>query len=214
MRLIWLVCGALDVNTYIIGADDTKDCIVIDPGEAAPVLECLEREQLNCTHILITHGHFDHIGGAAQVQAQTGAKLCIHTDDAEKLSSNRASLSTLAGRPIEKTKADILLHDGETIDAAGLHILALHTPGHYAGSLCYVVESERVIFCGDTIFCGDAGRTDFPGCSERVLYRSIVDKLYSLSGDYTLYCGHDEQTTLDNERATNSFTTYGARMGW
>ena len=162
MRLIWLTCGALAVNTYIIGGDNRSDCVVIDPGEAEPVLERLKQEKLTCTHILITHGHFDHIGGAAQLKRETGAKLYIHELDAPKLSSNRGSLSVLVGRSIEKTEADILLHDGDVVEAAGLIIRVLHTPGHCEGGVCYVLDEQRVIFCGDTLFCDGAGRMPRP----------------------------------------------------
>ena len=214
MRLIWLTCGALNVNTYLIGADDTHECIVIDPGEAAPVLERLNQEGLTCTHIFITHGHFDHIEGVAALKRATGAQIYIHADDAGKLSSNRDSLAMMIRRTIEKSEADVLLHDGDTIDAAGLHIRVLHTPGHCKGGVCYVIDSARVIFCGDVLFCDGYGRTDFPGGSERTLYRSIVDKLYTLPGDYTVYCGHEASTTLDHERKNNPLTNRGAELGW
>lgn len=214
MRLIWLKCGALAVNTYIIGADDTTDVIVVDPGEASLVLERLAAENLNCTHILITHGHFDHTGGVAALQAATGAKTYIHEADAKALESARESLSYMVGRAQETAHADVLLHDGDTIDAAGLHIRVLHTPGHSKGGVCYVLDRERVLFCGDTLFFEGVGRTDFPGCSQRALYASIAEKLFPLAGDYTAYCGHDESTTLEHERAHNPFMKFGSGHEW
>ncbi len=214
MRLERLICGSLAVNTYIAGADDTRDVAVIDPGEAAPVIAYLEKNQLTCTHILITHGHFDHTGGAAQLKEHAHALLCIHEEDAEALTSNRASLSMLMGLSVNKVSADVLLHDGDELDAAGLHFLVLHTPGHSPGGVCYVLREQRIIFCGDTLFFESAGRTDFPGCSHTELYHSIVDKLYPLEGDYTVYCGHGQATTLDHERHYNPFTAYGGRSQW
>lgn len=214
MRFMQLICGALAVNTYIAGADDTRDVVVIDPGEAAPVIDYLDKEKLNCTHILITHGHFDHTGGAAELKAHTHALICIHEADAGALQSNRTSLSMLVGRSLEKTSADILLHDGDEFDAAGLRFLVLHTPGHSPGGVAYVLKEQRIIFCGDTLFYESAGRTDFPGCSQKALYHSIVDKLYKLEGDYTVYCGHEQQTTLEHERAFNPLTIYGGRFQW
>ncbi len=214
MRLLWLKCGALAVNTYIIGGEETKDCIVIDPGEAEPVIERLRDEGLCCTHILITHGHFDHIGGVAALKQETGAKVYIHAEDGKCLASNRESLSYLVGHPLVAAEADVLLHDGDEFDAAGLHIRVLHTPGHSKGGVSYVLPAERVIFCGDTLFCEGVGRTDFPGCSQRELYTSIQEKLFSLPGDYTIYCGHDESTTLAHERACNPFMKYGGDNQW
>jgi len=214
MRFKQLVCGALRVNAYIAGADDTPEVAVIDPGAAKPVIDYLEANGLRCTHILITHGHFDHIGGAAELRERTGAHLYIHEDDAGMLGSNRASLAFLAAHTLRKTEADRVLRDGDEFDAAGLHYRVIHTPGHSPGGVCYVLEEQRIIFCGDTLFFEGVGRTDFPGCSQRTLYRAIVDKLYSLEGDYDVYCGHDRQTTLAHERANNPFTVYAKQFQW
>lgn len=214
MRLEQLVLGPLGVNTYVIGADGSQDVAVIDPGEAEPVIAYLNAQALNCTHILITHGHFDHTDGAAALRDATGALLCIHPDDVGMLKSNRTSLAYLAETSLNKTEADILLKDGDALDVAGLHIEVVHTPGHSPGGLCFVLRGERKIFCGDTLFYESAGRTDFPGCSQKVLYHSIMDKLYTLEGDFDVYCGHDRSTTLDHERENNPLTFYGKRFQW
>lgn len=203
MRLIHFVSGTFGVNTYIIGADDTTDCAVIDPGGVEPVLHALKQHGLSCTAILLTHGHFDHIGGVKQLKDETGAKLYIHEEDADKLSSNRRNLAVLVGDRVLPAEPDVLLRGGETLEIAGLSIQVLHTPGHTKGGVCYVVESEKTIFAGDTLFRNSVGRTDFPGGDLDEIRHSVVDVLFALDGDYKVYCGHDESTTLDYERTHN-----------
>jgi len=214
MRFLHLVCGALGVNTYLIGAEGMSDCAVIDPGVAEPVSEALRRAGLTCSAILLTHGHFDHIGGVRQLKEETGAKVYIHEADAGMLGSNRLSLAVLTGGLLQSAQADVLLKGGETLEIAGLEIRVLHTPGHTKGGICYVLERERTIFCGDTLFLDGAGRTDFPGGSQTELYHSINDVLFALEGDYDVYCGHEESTTLDYERKNNPFVYAGKRCGW
>ena len=203
MYLAELYTGPLSVNTYLVSADGSDTCAVIDPGEGEPVLERLERDKKTCTHILITHGHFDHIGGAAALKAQTGAKLYIHILDAPALSSNRASLSMMMGIQIDKAEPDVLLHGGETLEAGGLSFRVLHTPGHSPGGVSYVLDGEKILFSGDTLFCGSYGRTDFPGCSREALQTSVLRTLFGLRGDYRVLPGHGPETTLDEERQYN-----------
>jgi glyoxylase-like metal-dependent hydrolase (beta-lactamase superfamily II) len=176
---------------------------VIDPGGSEEVLNSLKQNGLTCKAILLTHGHFDHIGGVKQIKDETGAKLYIHEADADKLSSNRRNLAVLVGDKIAPAEPDVLLRGGETLDIACLTIQVLHTPGHTKGGVCYVVDRERTIFSGDTLFRNSVGRTDFPGGSLDEIHHSVVDVLFALDGDYAVYCGHEESTTLDYERARN-----------
>ncbi len=203
MRLIHFVSGAFGVNTYIIGADGLKDCAVIDPGGAEPVLAALKQHGLTCKAILLTHGHFDHIGGVKRLKEETGAKLYVHEADAAKLGSNRLNLAVLMGENVPPAEPDVLLHGGETLSIAGLTIRVLHTPGHTKGGVSYVIESEKTIFSGDTLFRDSVGRTDFPDGSLDEIRRSVVDVLFALEGDYKVYTGHEESTTLDYERTHN-----------
>ena len=209
-----ITSGSLGEHIYIIGADGAKDVVVIDPGEAKPALAALERDSLNCVAILLTHGHFDHIGGVRAIKERYGAKVYIHEADAGMLKSNRMSLAVLTGSLVKPVEPDVLLHGGETLALAGLTLDVIHTPGHTKGGVCYALKRDRKLFVGDTLFLEGSGRTDFPGGSEKELYHSIADKLFSLEGDFDVYCGHEEETTLEHERKNNPFVEMGRRRGW
>lgn len=214
MFLYTYACGIIGVNSYIFGADDSKTCCVVDPGDAKLLQHELERLSLQCTHILLTHAHFDHIWGLSALKKQTGALVCVHEDDAPMLVNARLNMSVMVGRPVNDTPADVILHDNGVLEAAGLSIRVLHTPGHSPGGVCYVIDSEKIAFVGDTIFLESVGRTDFPGCSQHALYTSIRDCIFTLEGDYSLYPGHDAPTTLDHERKYNPLMLLGQRMHW
>ena len=209
-----ITSGSLDEHIYILGADGTNDVVVIDPGEAKPALDAMQKDGRNCVAVLLTHGHFDHIGGVRALKDAYNAPIYIHEADANMLKSNRMSLAVLTGSLVKPVEPDVLLHGGETLALAGLTLDVIHTPGHTKGGVCYALKSDRKLFVGDTLFLEGSGRTDFPGGSEKELYHSIADKLFSLEGDFDVYCGHEEETTLEHERKNNPFVEMGRRRGW
>lgn len=206
--------GSLEEHIYLLGADDSKECVVIDPGEEQPALDAVESSGRKCVAVLLTHGHFDHIRGVRALKKAYGAVVYIHEADAGMLSSNRMNLAALSGNTVIPSEADVLLQGGETLTLAGLAIDVIHTPGHSKGGVSYAVKNERKLFVGDTLFLEGAGRTDFPGGSEKQLYHSIADRLFTLEGDFDVYCGHEEDTTLEYERQHNPFVEMGRRRGW
>ena len=215
IEIICCPTGPLSTNTYIVydGSAEPeggkRPCAVVDPASSHRVLDVLDRNGLHCTHILLTHGHFDHIMGVAEIKSREGAEVLIHRDDADAVSGS-GSLAYMAGALVKKFTVDRLLGDGDVFTAAGMTFRVIHTPGHTPGGVCYVLENERVIFCGDTLFRLSVGRTDLSGGSDEQLYESILYRLFPLHGDYRLLPGHDRETTLDFEREHNPYMKRGA----
>ncbi|MBO4563484.1 MAG: MBL fold metallo-hydrolase [Clostridia bacterium] len=199
--------GPLAVNTYIVWYDNDAsekcECIVIDPANSGKVKRALDEWGLTLKAILITHGHFDHIMGVARLREQTGAKVYINKLDSAAMKDNGASLASMIGVRVDPTSVDVYVTDGMLISEAGIELRAIHTPGHTVGGVCYVMEKERVIFSGDTLFFMSYGRTDLPGGDAEALYDSIMYRLFTLKGDYRVLPGHDRETTLDFERKNN-----------
>ncbi len=210
MNIITIPTGPLGTNTYIVSSGDPQEgkllpCVVIDPASSRKVLDALEKNGLALDTILLTHGHFDHTLGVAALKKNTGAKVMIHEADAAALTGGEGSLAYMGGMFVEKCEPDRLLHDEDTVSAAGIEFRVIHTPGHTPGGVCYVVESERTIFSGDTLFRLSVGRTDLPGGSDGTLYDSLVYRLMALHGDYRVLPGHMEETTLEFERRHNPY---------
>ncbi|MDL2234817.1 MBL fold metallo-hydrolase [Christensenellaceae bacterium OttesenSCG-928-L17] len=205
LRVETIVCGPLDVNAYVVSMEGAEECFVVDPAAASEVLQYLARENLRCTHILLTHGHFDHIGGVADIKKETGATICMHAADADMLTSDARSMAVLANVRLKPVSADCVFTEDETFLAAGIKVRALHTPGHTQGCVCYICEDENILFSGDTLFRLSVGRADFPDSNEELLYTSLVEKLFALQHNYTVYPGHMRSTMLDFEREHNPF---------
>lgn len=202
MKIIQRVTGPVSVNTYLVINEQTKEGVLVDPGGNAEALEAVIAEEgVRLEAILLTHGHFDHIGACAFFQRK-GVPVYIHRNDAEMLDSS-ANLGEAMGCPVEPLHADFELKGGETLALAGMKFSVLHTPGHTRGGVCYV--AERTVFSGDTLFCESVGRTDFPGGNAEELLGSIRKKLFSLDGNYRVLPGHEESTDLDWERIHNPY---------
>lgn len=208
MKVMKFVLGPMASNCYVAWNENTKDAVIIDPGfDDHRILDTVDKYNLNVGKILLTHGHFDHIGGLKKVREKTGAPVGIYCSDADTLTSAGKNLSTMVGTPMTFEPAEILLSDGDVIEVGeGLELKVIHTPGHTEGSCCFIAED--VIFSGDTLFEGSIGRTDFPGGSYSDMMASL-DKLMTYDNDMQVLPGHGENTDIAYERARNPFINRG-----
>lgn len=197
------VVGYVLTNCYIVRDEGTGKSCVIDPGdftdEMREQIETIGRE--NIEYILLTHGHFDHMLGAAELKRLTGAKIAIHELDAEILEDPRKNAMSFF--MLDKgvlPRADVLLREGDTLCVGDLTFTLMHTPGHTAGSSCFIVEDR--IFSGDTLFLEGCGRTDLP-TGDRAEIKKSLKRLAAMKGDYVVYPGHDIPTSLEHERKHN-----------
>ena len=189
-------------NTYILSKDGVH-AVVIDPAHAGLVEE-LKGYGLVCEYALLTHCHFDHADGVVALQKAGAKVLCSEEEHA--LIGTQANLYTLFGASYTPFTIDATFRDGDELSLCGIQLKALVTPGHTAGSTCYQLEADgkRVLFTGDTLFQGTVGRTDFPSGDSKTLMRSLK-RLRDLEGDFILYPGHEDDTSLQAERENNPF---------
>ncbi len=193
------------------GSMDNNCCLIIDEKiNQSALVDCTEFSQkmidmigdTDLKYILLTHGHFDHIIGAKGVKEKYGAKVVINRADEPMLSSAKLSLAAFCNAPQNNVEADVIVKDGDEITLGETKIKVMATPGHTSGSVCYI--AENCIFSGDTLFCCSCGRTDFPSGSPDEMMSSL-QKLKALDGDYKVYTGHNDLTTLDFERKNNPY---------
>lgn len=205
LRVEQYVVGSVQTNCYFAINENTSEVLIVDPGARAKRLaEIIDEEKLNPTAILLTHGHFDHAGGAAELAERYDIKVYAEEHERETLENPTINLSGWEGREISY-HADVFLHDEQEIDLAGFHIRVLHTPGHTVGGCCYYFSYQNAVFSGDTLFAQSVGRTDFPKGSASALIRSIEEKLMPLPDETTVYTGHNEITTIGTERMYNPY---------
>jgi hydroxyacylglutathione hydrolase len=208
MILKMFTFGMYLTNCYIVGCEETKEAIVIDPGfdrdrEAKEVLNFIEQNDLHVKYIVNTHGHADHTAGNGIIKKATGAPILIHEDDAIMLTTVAKTLSRVFGLRVTSPPADRTLQDGNVIQVGRTKLVVLHTPGHSRGGISLL--GEDFVFTGDTLFAGSIGRTDFPGASFEEIIHSIKTKLVTLPDHFKAYPGHGPPTTIGEEKKHNPF---------
>lgn len=201
MKITQIPVGILRSNCYIIETEK-KNAAAVDTGsDTEKIKEFIRENGLCLKKILLTHGHFDHMGAAAELSEQLGAEVYIHREDAPMLSDSHLSLADAVGGgvyyPVEHFTC---VEEGDKITLDELEFEVMHTPGHTKGGVCY--KCGNALFTGDTLFRMSMGRTDFPGGSLQQMYESLK-RLRELDGNYDVYPGHNDRSTLDYERKYN-----------
>jgi len=199
-----LAVGPIMANCYILGCENTKKAVVIDPGdEAERILMALAEEKLSVEYILNTHGHFDHVGANARLKKATGAELILHPDDIEMLGALKQAAAAFGLSSEDSPPPDRTVVDGDRITFGDITLEVLHTPGHSPGGISFYTDGT--VFVGDTLFAGSIGRTDFPGGNFDTLISSIKTKLFALDDNVKVYTGHGPATTIGQEKRSNPF---------
>jgi len=203
-------------NGYVLACDDTRDAVIIDPGdEVNELLRVVSERKLHVCHILLTHAHVDHVAGVARAKAVTGAPISLHRDDLS-LYDGAPQQASFFGFDIEAPPPVDHFYELSVPLTFGSHeVKVLHTPGHTPGGVCLLVgpagQKAGKVFVGDTLFAGSIGRTDLAGGDRDTLIDSIRDVLLTLPDDVEVFAGHGPSTSIGRERRTNPFLVGRAR---
>lgn len=206
-RLIcdYMEVGALQTNCYIVHNIDTKECIIVDPGdEAEKICRYLTRKELKLQAIFLTHGHFDHIGAVSELKDKYSVPVYAAAEEKDVLQTDSLNMSSLIDRKMSLS-ADYWVEDGQKISCLGQEVTCILTPGHTQGGMCYYFPQAGFLFSGDTLFQESTGRTDFPTGSMSRIIRSIREKLFVLPEAVQVYPGHGPKTSIENEKMFNPF---------
>jgi glyoxylase-like metal-dependent hydrolase (beta-lactamase superfamily II) len=206
IKIIQLPLGPLQTNCYLVACTQTMEAAVIDPSWDGRKIAALAAEQgYVITHILLTHTHFDHVGGLAELEEETNAPIYSHPDALTMLAhAPQAAASYNLTLPTPPS-ASHMLAEGDIVEVGQLKFEVLFTPGHAPGHLSFYVRTHDVVFDGDVLFQRSIGRTDFPGCDHPTLMKSIREKLLVLPDETAVLSGHGPNTTIGHEKQWNPF---------
>ncbi|MBK5241619.1 MBL fold metallo-hydrolase [Clostridium sp.] len=199
MEIKKLVTGIYGSNCYIVMDENTKEAVVLDPGgDVDDIAGAIDTMGASVKYILLTHGHLDHTTGVAELKTITKATVCISKLDDDLITKGEHLFG-----PLIKGGADKIIKQGDIIKIANLEVACIDTPGHTPGGMCFLVQN--CVFTGDTLFAGSIGRTDFSGGDFGSIITSIKSKLLTLPGDTIVYPGHQQISTINNEKLNNPF---------
>jgi len=200
--------GPLQCNCTIIGDEQAREAIVIDPGDdVSRIHKRLTEHGLTLKQILVTHAHIDHVGGALRLKRLTGAPIFLNENDLPQLQMMATQAAWLGVEPPETAPPDSGLVDGQTVGLENFSAKVLHTPGHTQGSICLHFVPLNLLIAGDTLFAGSIGRTDLPGGDSAQIIDSIQSRLLVLPDETTVIPGHGPQTSIGRERRSSPFLT-------
>jgi hydroxyacylglutathione hydrolase len=206
MILEMLVVGQLQVNCYIVGCEKTHQAAVIDPGdEAGRIVARLAQLGLSLKTIVLTHGHFDHLGAVRELRERTGAEVLVGAGEEALLGYLPEQAAHFRMPPVEHPGQVRTVRGGDVIPFGTLRLEVIATPGHSPGGISLYQREAGVVFSGDTLFWGSVGRTDLPGCDHAALLRSLKSALAALPDETRVLPGHEEETTIGLEKEQNPF---------
>jgi glyoxylase-like metal-dependent hydrolase (beta-lactamase superfamily II) len=201
-----LPVGPLQCNCSVIGDEQSRQAIVIDPGDdIAQIVALIQKHNLQIKQIVITHAHIDHVGGAMKLRAATGAPILLNQRDYALLKMLDVQAAWLGMANPGKVDIDQSVGSGDLVQTGSLTAQVLHTPGHTEGSICLYFPAEKTLIAGDTLFAGSIGRTDLPGGSYEKIIRSLHNQILALPDDTAVVPGHGPLTNIGEERDNNPF---------
>ena len=194
--------GLLQTNCYIVYDKELKQALITDPGgDADYIAECISKTEVIPCAILLTHGHSDHFQALRELKDLYHVPVYVHRDDAYRLKYSGGFVEA----SYDMEPDDVLVNDGDKLCLGGINIEVIHTPGHTEGGVCYYLKDNGVLLSGDTLFRHSWGRTDFEGGDERALFRSIREKLLPLPKETLVLPGHEDATTIEEERKVHGY---------
>lgn len=201
-----LPVGVLQCNCSVLGDEQSREAMVVDPGDQIDdILAILRENQLTLKQIVITHAHIDHVGGAMKLKAATGAPILLNENDYALLKMLDVQAAWIGARSPGAVHVDESVGEGRVLSIGSIPAAVIHTPGHTEGSICLYLPREKKLIAGDTLFAGSIGRTDLPGGSFDKIMRSLHQRVLALPDETLVVPGHGALTTIGEERQTNPF---------